>query len=94
MNVRHYLKGESSKYWGHIGYGIRPTERKKGYATIALKLAIEKAKKMNLKEIRLGAYEGNVGSWKTMEKCNAHFVETKIEKETGLPVKIYRINLK
>lgn len=28
-NLRHYLTEEDLKLWGHIGYGVRPTERKK-----------------------------------------------------------------
>ena len=28
-NLRHYLTDEGLKTWGHIGYGIRPTQRKK-----------------------------------------------------------------
>lgn len=28
-NLRHYLTEDGLKLWGHIGYGIRPSERKK-----------------------------------------------------------------
>ena len=33
---------------GHIGYGIRPSKRKKGYASKILELALKEAKKLNL----------------------------------------------
>ena len=33
----------------------------------------------------------NIGSWKTMEKCNGKYENTVIEEETGLPVKRYWI---
>ena len=29
-NLRHYLRGDAEKIWGHIGYGIRPSQRRKG----------------------------------------------------------------
>ena len=28
-NLRHYLTDEGLKFWGHIGYGIRQSERRK-----------------------------------------------------------------
>ena len=33
INVRYPYQGYVQKY-GHIGYGVRPSERKKGYATV------------------------------------------------------------
>ena len=32
ISLRHYLTVEGFLSWGHIGYGVRPTERQKGYA--------------------------------------------------------------
>lgn len=92
-NLRHYLTEEGLKLWGHIGYGIRPTERKKGYATELLKLTMQEAKKMNIDKVLLSAYVGNVGSWKVMEKCGGEFEKTVIEEETGLPIKRYWIEI-
>ncbi len=92
-NLRHFLDEAGMKYWGHIGYGIRPTERKKGYGTQLLNLTLGKAKDINLDKVLLGAYEGNMGSWKIMEKCNAKFESVVFEDETGLPIKKYRIDL-
>ena len=93
-NLRHYLTEEGLKLWGHIGYGIRPTERKKGLATKLLKLTMQEAKKMNIDKVLLGAYVGNIGSWKVIEKCGGQFEKIIIEDETGLPVKRYWINIK
>lgn len=93
-NLRHYLTKEGLKTWGHIGYGIRPSERKKGYATQLLKLTLVEAKIKNIDKVLLGAYIGNVGSWKVMEKCNGKFENIIIEDETGLPIKRYWIDIK
>ena len=90
-NLRHYLTEDGKKLWGHIGYGIRPSERKKGYATKLLKMTLEEAKNKKIDKVLLGAYTGNIGSWKTMEKCNGKYENTVIEEETGLPVKRYWI---
>lgn len=91
-NLRHYLTEDGLKLWGHIGYGIRPSERKKGYATRLLKMTMVEAKEKNIDKVLLGAYKGNIGSWKVMEKCGGKFENIVIEEETGLPVKRYWIN--
>ncbi len=93
-NLRHYLTEDGLKLWGHIGYGIRPSERKKGYATELLKMTMKEAKKYNIDHVLLGAYTGNIGSWKVMEKCGGKFENIVIEDEIGLPVKRYWISLK
>ena len=95
-NLRHYLTEEGLKLWGHIGYGIRPSERRKGYATKLLELTIKEAKdkNININRVLLGAYTGNFGSWKVMEKCGGKFDNVVIEEETGLSVKRYWISLK
>ena len=41
VNIRHYLNEYLLKYGGHIGDGIRPSERRKGYATKMISLALE-----------------------------------------------------
>ena len=68
-NLRHYLTEEGKKLFGHIGYGIRPTERRKGYGTELLKMTLKRAKDKNIDKVLLGAYEDNIASWKLMEKC-------------------------
>ena len=93
-NLRHYLTDEGLKTWGHIGYGIRPSERKKGYATRLLKLTLSEAKTKNIDKVLLGAYIGNVGSWKVMEKCGGKLENIVVEDETGLPIKRYWIDIK
>ena len=45
LSIRHNINNAFlSLYGGHIGYAVRPTERRKGYATTMLGLALEKCK--------------------------------------------------
>lgn len=78
-NLRHWLTEEGKRTWGHIGYGIRPSERRKGYATLALKTMLKEAKIRGIPEVLLAAYTSNIGSWKTMEHCGAQFLQTVLE---------------
>lgn len=39
------------QYGGHIGYSIRPSERRKGYGNIILKFVLEKCKEMDLSPV-------------------------------------------
>ncbi len=92
-SLRHYLTIEGYKTWGHIGYGVRPSERLKGYAVQMLQLMIEQAKEKKIYRVLIGVHEGNIGSWKTVEKCggileNAVHVEGDEE-----PIRRYRIDI-
>ncbi len=42
-SLRHYLTLEGIRYFGHIGYGIRPGQRRKGYAKEVLRLMLAEA---------------------------------------------------
>lgn len=68
LSIRYDLSEELVNLYGHIGYGIRPSERRKGYATKSLKYAIEVCKKFNMNSVILGCYKDNVASSKTIKK--------------------------
>ena len=67
-SIRHNIDNDFlSLYGGHIGYGVRPTERRKGYATIMLSLVLEKCNDLGLKDVLITCKESNIGSAKTIE---------------------------
>ncbi|WP_449540269.1 GNAT family N-acetyltransferase [Ferdinandcohnia sp. Marseille-Q9671] len=66
VNIRHQLTETLLHCGGHIGYGIRPSERKKGYATKLLSLALKEAKEMGLERVLVVCDEDNIGSKKTI----------------------------
>ena len=68
-NLRHYLTVAGLNTWGHIGYGVRPSERRKGYGTQILQLVLDEAKKKQIHQVLLGAHTTNIGSCKVIENC-------------------------
>ena len=88
-NLRHVLLGEMGRLWGHIGYGVRPSERRKGYATLLLNSAIDEAFKQGITTIYVGAYTDNIASCKTIEKCGFEFDEVIIDEGCGKEIKKY-----
>ncbi|MBQ9319122.1 MAG: GNAT family N-acetyltransferase [Bacilli bacterium] len=67
INIRWNLTAEMKQYAGHIGYSIRPTERRKGYNKINLYLGLIEAKKLGLDHVILGCAKTNIGSDKTIQ---------------------------
>ncbi|MGL5594668.1 MAG: GNAT family N-acetyltransferase [Cetobacterium sp.] len=45
IDIRHYLNDKLLKSGGNVGYGVRPSERNKGYATQILALALKNVKR-------------------------------------------------
>ncbi len=68
VNIRHQLTEKLLNCGGHIGYGIRPSERQKGYATQLLSLALEKTKELGINKVLVVCDADNIASKKTIIK--------------------------
>jgi predicted acetyltransferase len=68
VNIRHYLNGFLLQYGGHIGYGVRPSERKKGYASLMLSMTLPIAKGLGLDKVLVCCDKNNTGSARTIIK--------------------------
>ncbi|ASK61526.1 GNAT family N-acetyltransferase [Virgibacillus phasianinus] len=66
VDIRHDLNEFLLNVGGHIGYGVRPTERKKGYATRILAEALKKCKELNMDRVLVTCDEENIGSAKVI----------------------------
>lgn len=83
VNIRHYLNDHLLKYGGHIGDGIRPSERRKGYATKMLGLALEECKRLGINKVLLVCDKDNIGSVKSIVN-NGGILENEVSEENKL----------
>lgn len=67
-NIRHQLTEHLLNSGGHIGYGIRPSERRKGYATTLLALSLEITKELGIRKALVVCDEDNTASARTILK--------------------------
>ena len=94
INFRHYLNDSLMEEGGHIGYGVRPTERRKGYAKAMLNLCLEECRKKKLDKVLLTCDADNEGSRRTIEACGGKFDRMAKEKnERGTETARFWISL-
>ncbi|HEX8476579.1 MAG TPA: GNAT family N-acetyltransferase [Pyrinomonadaceae bacterium] len=92
-SLRHYLTPDLEHEGGHIGYSIRPSERRKGYGTLILTLTLEKARERGLKRVLLTCDTDNVGSARIIEKNGGVLAGSGISHRSGKPISQYWIEL-
>ena len=67
IQIRHELNEYLLNIGGHIGDGVRPSERRKGYATEMIRLALEKCKEIGLDKVLITCNKDNIGSRKSIQ---------------------------
>ena len=92
VNIRHYLNDALLRTGGHIGDGIRPSERRKGYATEIVRLALEECKKLGINRVLMTCNKNNIGSAKSIIR-NGGVLENEITDENGSIEQRYWIEL-
>ena len=92
INIRHYLNERLLKDGGHIGDGIRPSERRKGYATEMIRQALPICKKLGIDKVLMVCYKDNAGSKKSIIN-NGGILENEIIDDDGKINQRYWIHL-
>lgn len=92
IDLRHALSDRLLKFGGNIGYGVVPSERRKGYASMMLQLALGICKEMGMDKVLITCNKENIGSAKTIRK-NGGILENEMVDELGRTRCRYWINL-
>jgi predicted acetyltransferase/endonuclease/exonuclease/phosphatase family metal-dependent hydrolase len=91
IHYRHTLNDSLMLFGGHIGYGVRPTERNKGYASKMLRLLLIKLKADGCEKVLVTCNDSNTASAKTIEKNNGVLSGT--AEHEGIAIRRYWIYL-
>lgn len=67
VNIRHYLNEALLLNGGHIGDGVRPSERRKGVATKMISLALDECRKLGIEKVLMVCDKDNIGSAKSIQ---------------------------
>lgn len=93
INLRWNLNERMQQFGGNIGYGIRPTERRKGYNKINLYLGLLESQKLGLDKVMLDCDVNNIGSDKTLKALGGVLERTEIDPSDGVLTNVYWFNV-
>ena len=93
LRLRHRLTDMLAIEGGHIGYNIRPSERRKGYGTQQLGLGLEKARALGLARVLVTCDDDNLPSAKIIEANGGELSGKAISMQSGALVRQYWIDI-
>lgn len=94
LNVRYGITSNDIKNGlSHIGYGIRPTERRKGFAKVALYLGLLEEQKLNEGKVLLECTVDNIGSNKTIMALGGELEKTELDPWDNMMTNYYWIDV-
>lgn len=78
--LRHELTDFLLEQGGHIGYSIRPSARRQGHATTALRQTLELAGEMGMDRVLITSDEDNAASRTTIEHAGGEYEDSRAGK--------------
>lgn len=93
LQLRHYLNDYLRRIAGHIGYSVRPSERRRGYAKRMLAMALDEARALGLDRVMISCAVDNEGSRRTILANGGEFDSTVWDEEDGETLERYWITL-
>lgn len=87
LHFRQLLTDYLKNYGGHIGYTIRPSERRKGYGKQILKFALPEIQKLGFDRVLVTCNETNIASKKIIEANGGEFEKANAQ-GSNLPCKL------
>ncbi|MBQ9959367.1 MAG: GNAT family N-acetyltransferase, partial [Oscillospiraceae bacterium] len=93
LQVRHCFNDYLKQYGGHIGYSVRPSERRRGVAKEMLHAALPFCREAGLERLLITCIEGNTGSEKTILANGGIYESTVLEPNENVLLKRFWITL-
>lgn len=90
-SIRHRLNDFLLHEGGHIGYGVLPAHRRRGYATEILRQSLIIARSAGIGRVLVTCDDDNIGSIKAIESCGGQ-LENVVTDEDGAPRRRYWID--
>lgn len=84
LQIRLKLSGYLVDFGGHIGYCVRPSQRRKGYAKTMLSMALDICREQGLEKVLITCLEDNLGSEKTILSCGGVYEKTVYDGQANL----------
>jgi predicted acetyltransferase len=93
LQIRHCLNDYLQRYAGHIGYSVRPSERRQGVAKQMLALALPICRQLGLRRDMIACEPWNEGSRRTILANGGVYEKTVHEPEENIDLEQYWIEL-
>ena len=91
VNIRHRLNALLLRSGGHIGDGVRPSERRKGVATRMIAMALEECRRLGIERVLMVCDKDNIASARSIQK-NGGVLENELD-DGGTMIQRYWIDL-
>ena len=92
IDLRHSIDTAALSEWaGHIGYSVRPADRRRGYAKEMLRLNLEHCRELGIDRVLICCDEGNIASERTILANGGVFERT--TEANGKTIKRFWIQL-
>ena len=93
IQIRRRFNEFMEKYAGHIGYSVRPSERRKGYAKQMLALALEECERLGIYDVLVTCLVENEASRRTILANGGVYESTIYEPDSRRWIQRYWIHL-
>ena len=93
IQIRHCFNDYLEKYGGHIGYSVAPDERRRGYASLMLKMVLPKCRELGMDRVLITCIKGNEGSKRAILNNGGIYESTVSEPYAKIELERYWIYL-